>query len=438
MVIPSAGRSPPSRPDRTTWACGRSRSYAASRLPAFRNACSGVGRNDLRPQAEGGPQGALVRDAVEGGDAAVVAVVVGDVRAGAQQLQQRPGQFGRLGEDLGDRVEPGAAARAEHDLLQVGEAPGPVEGHGQREETAQPGRHPLVRGVGHLALVPGDADQAQRVHARDGVGQFEALGVGTDTGPRALARGQFDHHVQRAGGARLAQGGVHQLDAAQRVDVADAAEAGVGVQFGGEPAQRDGVDDLVGEEDPLDAVGAVDAGLVGDGGGDAPGAAGQLAGEELRGHRGLAVRGEGQAVPLGVALQQREVVLQRFGGQGEDGGGEAAGEQVPPLRRELADGTAVRVRGKPLEAVVDAFVREGLRVPGGGGCVGAGRGTGGAAVGVGRGGHGASSRSCCTVCNTHCAYRLQLSNIRAIAGSMVRNTSRNGSTSPYAKECRRS
>ncbi len=67
------------------------------------------------------------------------------------------------------------------------------------------------------------------------------------------------------------------------------------------------------------------------------------------------MRGEGEAVALGVRLQEAQVVRDGLGGEGEDGGGVAAGEEVAALGGELADGQAPGVRGEGLEAVVDAF-----------------------------------------------------------------------------------
>ncbi|ARX86107.1 hypothetical protein SMD44_05576 [Streptomyces alboflavus] len=97
---------------------------------------------------------------------------------------------------------------------------------------------------------------------------------------------------------------------------------------------------------------------------------GELALEELGGHGRLAVRREGEGVPGGVLLHEREVVLKALGGEGEHGGGEAAGEEVAALRGELADGQPVGVRRQRLEAVVDPLVGEacdGVRAPVGGG-----------------------------------------------------------------------
>jgi hypothetical protein len=51
-------------------------------------------------------------------------------------------------------------------------------------------------------------------------------------------------------------------------------------------------------------------------------------------------------------------VLQALGGEGEYGGGEAAGEEVPALGGQLADGQALGVRREALEAVVDVFRRQ--------------------------------------------------------------------------------
>jgi hypothetical protein len=81
-----------------------------------------------------------------------------------------------------------------------------------------------------------------------------------------------------------------------------------------------------------------------------------LAVEELRGHGGLAVRGEGETVAGRVRLHEREIVFQPLGGEGEHGCGEAAGEEVAALGRQLGDGQAVGVRREALEAVVDAFL----------------------------------------------------------------------------------
>lgn len=104
------------------------------------------------------------------------------------------------------------------------------------------------------------------------------------------------------------------------------------------------------------------------------------------------MRGEGEAVALGVRLQEAQIVLDGLGGEREDGGGEAAGEEVAPLGGELADGQALGVRGQRLEAVVDALVRQV--------------------------GHEASSSKRCVGCNSHCVCRSVLSSIRAKAGSM--------------------
>ncbi|CAM5730581.1 hypothetical protein SMICM304S_07914 [Streptomyces microflavus] len=70
------------------------------------------------------------------------------------------------------------------------------------------------------------------------------------------------------------------------------------------------------------------------------------------------MRGEREAVALGVRLQQGEVVLDRLGGEGEDGGGEPAGEEVAALGGQGGDGQALRVGRERLEAVVDTLLGE--------------------------------------------------------------------------------
>ncbi|CAD5952014.1 protein of unknown function [Streptomyces sp. KY75] len=375
---------------------------------------AGRAGDDLGPEAEGRLQGAFLGDPVEGGEVLVVAVVVGDVRAGAEQLQYGRAEFGDLREDVRHRVEPGAAARADDDLLCAGEPLLGVEGGRERDEPPQPRPYALRVRVRHLALVPGHAHQAQRPGRRHRVGHRRAVGLGPGAGARALARAELHDHVDGAGGARRAQGLLHQLDPAHGVDVTDEAELRVGAHLAGQPAQRDRVDQLVGEEDAADPVRAVDPGLVRHGGGDAPGAALQLVREELRGHGGLAVRGEGEAVALRVRLQQGEVVLHRLGGEGEDGGGEPAGEEVAALGGEGGDGQALGVGRERLEAVVDAFFGEA-----GGQLLG----SGGEAFGC----QGKLLEVRCIICNTHCAYRSTLSNIRADARSMV-------TTGPHADQ----
>jgi hypothetical protein len=84
----------------------------------------------------------------------------------------------------------------------------------------------------------------------------------------------------------------------------------------------------------------------------------QLTGEELRGHRRLAVRREGQAVPLRVRLQEGEVGLYGLGGQGQHRGGEPAREEVAALGRQRAHGQPLGVGRQRLEAVVDPFAGE--------------------------------------------------------------------------------
>ncbi|BBJ41338.1 hypothetical protein SSPO_040560 [Streptomyces antimycoticus] len=116
------------------------------------------------------------------------------------------------------------------------------------------------------------------------------------------------------------------------------------------------------------------------------------------------MRGEGEPMGGGVALHRHQIVLQCLGRQGQDGRGEAAGEQGAPLGGELADRQALGARRQPLEAVVHALPRE----------------SGDGLVAV-VGGHGGASitDSGCNLCNVHCAYRLALSNIPPSTGSTV-------------------
>jgi hypothetical protein len=82
------------------------------------------------------------------------------------------------------------------------------------------------------------------------------------------------------------------------------------------------------------------------------------------------VRGEGEAVALGVHLEESEIVLDGLGGEGEHRGGEAAGEEVAALGCEGADGEAggFGVRRERLETVIDRLVGEPVESGGGVGC----------------------------------------------------------------------
>ena len=95
----------------------------------------------------------------------------------------------------------------------------------------------------------------------------------------------------------------------------------------------------------------------------------------------------------------------------------------PPVNRlrrcggELGDGQPLRVRRQPLEAVVDAFGAQ-LR------SLSSGRSSRWlprlSSRSVAATETSPSSRCVAVICNTHCVYRLMLSNIRANAGSMSR------------------
>lgn len=220
------------------------------------------------------------------------------------------------------------------------------------------------------ALVTAGAAQPQR---RAGVHGFRDGQRGrrvADAGAAAVGA-QLEQDVHRP--ARAFEGFGHQLDAADRVDPADELERGIGGQLGGQPAQAARVEQLVGQQDPRDAERAVDAQVPGVGAGDAPGAVLDLAGEQLRGHRGLAVRGEDDAAGGAPGGHRPQVVLECFVVEYHEGREEPVGEQVEPPVRGFAQrepGQGGRGRAEP---PVDALLAEGVERGGvdraRGGCV---------------------------------------------------------------------
>ncbi len=142
VTAPAAGTVPPHH-------LGLGQIEVVRRVPLARvdeGLLGGGPGDDLGPEAERGVQRALLGDPGEGGQPAVMAVVVQDVGAERGGLRYRQGEVGELGEDVRDGVEPGAAAGADDDLRQSFEPARLVEVHRQRRGRPAAARRARARG----------------------------------------------------------------------------------------------------------------------------------------------------------------------------------------------------------------------------------------------------------------------------------------------------
>ena len=139
---------------------------------------------------------------------------------------------------------------------------------------------------------------------------------------------------------------IHQLDGLDAVHPAEELERGIAVQLRGQPGQRRGVHDRIGEHDPVDAEGPGQLHLPWRGQRDAPGAGVQLLCPHLRRHRRLPVRGQQYARRRRPVGHHRHVRFHRGAIHRQHG----RGHLIQGRRRaqEFANGPTPRRRGEPL------------------------------------------------------------------------------------------
>ena len=124
------------------------------------------------------------------------------------------------------------------------------------------------------------------------------------------------------------------------IDQAQELESGVGLQFGEHGADRLAADQLIGHEHTRHAEPTAHHQLLHGGDGDAPGAVGELPGEQLRRHGGLAVRAQAHIELLEKAAHPAAVVRERGSLEHRDRERQVLAQQVPAL----APGGAQRQR----------------------------------------------------------------------------------------------
>ncbi|GAA3131986.1 hypothetical protein GCM10020001_062750 [Nonomuraea salmonea] len=244
----------------------------------------------MRPHLQRRAQ--LAVDAVERGALAVEAVVVGDVRAAAQQDP-------RLGGDqlAADHVEPLAAADGQDGTLE----PDVLDGVLQRRQifpdvfrALQPAlvaRHPGQLHAGGALRVRGHLKQPLQRPA---------------AGPAALVT-QLDQHPERPPPRVPGE----QVEPRLGVGEAQQLELGVAVQLGRRPGEPRGIDHLVGHHDAAHAEAPDGRGLPQRRHREPPRTGGQLHRGDLRRHVRLGVRRQLQAVIAGEGRHRGDVVLQR-------------------------------------------------------------------------------------------------------------------------------
>ena len=147
----------------------------------------------------------------------------------------------------------------------------------------------------------------------------------------------FEQHLQRAADA----GGRHDLgetaDAGEQIDQAVEIEGGVAAQLVGDGRDLLAADELIGEHHATDAEAAGDHHLPDAGDGDAPGAVGQLLGEQLRRHGGLAVGRDPGVGQFEEAPHPAAVVIERRALDHGDRQRQVALQQVPAALADLAE-----------------------------------------------------------------------------------------------------
>src|SRR5439155_9966810 len=208
--------------------------------------------------------------------------VVRDVAARTNDDVDRLVELPVAAEHVGDTVEVGAPPGAHDDALAPGERFGSIELDrrlAQALEEGVDGRE--RRGVAFGAddpLVAFGPDQLELRSTPDRRGHLERFGNITAAGAAAL-EADLEEDLDRT--LRATQYLRHRLDCGGRVDETVEIELGLARQLPSEPAKRDRLDELVREQDPLHAEGAVDPSVARRRRGDRPSAGLQLALEEL-------------------------------------------------------------------------------------------------------------------------------------------------------------
>ena len=254
--------------------------------------------------------------------------------------------------DLDRATEVRGAERGRH-LIEILRAAGAQDDRPRRKQIlagARPGKldqvlqesRDLRFGIGYSAdhiLEAFDADQRELRHGGDRACHPQGFLPGP-TARAAAGHAALEQDLEWSPERHLLQLAPQQLDALQGIDQAQELEAGVGLQLGEDGADRLAPDQLIGHEHTRHAEPTAHHQLLHGGDGDAPGAIGELPGEQLRRHGGLAVRAQAYIEVFEKAAHPAAVVGERGSLEHRDRERQVLAQQVPAL----APGGAQRQR----------------------------------------------------------------------------------------------
>ena len=299
-------------------------------------------RDHPRPDFQGGLEARRLADGVAvvhpAQQLTIEAAVVGDVAAAAQH-DRRAGRF--AGQRAGDQVVIGRAAGGQDRIVRIGQQAFRAQAVMEAQQAAQIGvdLDGVLAGVvaEDQALIAFDTVQRDTRQVVDQAGQEEALVQRADAAA-AVGHAQLD---QQARGRRVRGLGEDVGDAANALRAVDQHIDGAIGGGGGQVAQaRDlgAADELVGEDQVGRAQVMTQLQLGHGGGRQAPGAAFDLPGQQLRAHGRLGVRGQLGARPIDIGLHDRQVVVDRRALQHRGREGDVAAKQGEAPLRQVAQG----------------------------------------------------------------------------------------------------
>ena len=290
--------------------------------------------------------------------ALVVPVVVRHVAARTQQPAHRATEHGR--EAARHQIEDRGATGGDQHLVGLEPAVRRALACDRFDAVHQRrGERRVVRG-GALqphAFVALDADELHiraRMHAR---GQRDRLGMRAATGA-AAGQADLQHHVERPAVPVRDRPALDQIELRGRVDEERDAQIGVAREQRLDAVQVGIADDLVRDQRVARTRGHADAQLLHGCEREPPRTGIELALEQLRRHRRLAVWREIDLPGARLLLHPREVVIQRLAPDQRDRQRQVSGQHVPA---EAADGAAAhRVVGvrKAFEARIEQRVEQ--------------------------------------------------------------------------------
>src|SRR5438270_427984 len=129
----------------------------------------------------------------------------------------------------------------------------------------------------------------------------------------------------------------------------------------GNPSNRQRLDELIGEKDPMYAASPKHSNLLDCGCGDSPRSRVQLPLYDLRSHRGLAVWRQRDAPIRTVLRHQPDVVVECLLLERHDGKEQVSRQGVPTLMADISNSYHLVRGGEALEAPINGFAQDRLQ-----------------------------------------------------------------------------